>query len=427
MNSPAGRPTKGAELKLTSARAGRAPIMCTALLAVGALTLIGCSSSSKSNSGSGGGASGSGGGGSSSGGSYTIDVLTDLTGIFAQPGATVNAGIQAYAKQINNAGGVNGKTIKLVVTDTQSTDAASVAGLQKAIASKPVAMLQDGNSSFSAMLPLLKQASDIPFFTAGATDSALYPTPVANVFMAQASATQQANALVAEVKAKLGTLQGKKVGVLYGSAPYNDDLLKTVKSLLQAGGGSTGDVESYNFGSVSFTSQAAKVASSKPDAVIHLGDSADSETGLKALVAAGITSVPILSYSSGSTDQILKGVDSPNVAGLRTTVTPATGTAILSAAQALGAASGATDNNFTLGWAEAATAIEGLKECGSSCTSSQLLTKLNTISSYSVPSDALYGPVSISSSKHAILSSGQFYSYNGSAVVTAGAPVSLGN
>jgi hypothetical protein len=60
--------------------------------------------------------------------------------------------------------------------------------------------INSGDSSFDALLPILKQDSSLPFLTVCAVDSALYPTPVPNVFMTQASATQQASALVNEAR-----------------------------------------------------------------------------------------------------------------------------------------------------------------------------------------------------------------------------------
>jgi branched-chain amino acid transport system substrate-binding protein len=360
------------------------------------------------------------------GDTYEVALLTDLTGPFGVPGATVKAGIEAYTKMVNADGGINGRQIELSVTDSLSTPDGARAGLQKIIAERPIIILNNGNASFSAVAPLLAQTPDVGFITAAAPDSALYPEPTRNVFMVQASATQQATALLTEMKARVESLDGKSFGLLGVDTPYSAGLIEVLKEGIEAEGGTLESPELYSVGSLSFTSQTAKIAGSGPAGVFHLGTSADSQTGLDALVTAVDPDVPIVTYSLGSSDETLEAVGASNVFGLRTTVNPAAGNAIYEAAEEQGFADKAVGNNFSLGWTEAATAFEALKECGEGCTSDQLIDQLESLSSYDVPSEALFGPVVLSASKHALLSSAQFYTWDGSKVVTEGPPIELG-
>jgi branched-chain amino acid transport system substrate-binding protein len=402
-------------------RARRAGV---AALGVTVLALAACSSSGSSGSSSPSSSSST----PATHGTYNIQALMDLTGPLGPPGVVVAAGAKAYVKMINDAGGVNGKQLVLTITDTQSTDQGNIAALQKAIGTNPMAVINSGDSSFPAILPILKQDSSLPFLTVGAVDNALYPTPVPNIFMTQASATQQATALVNEAKLKLGgSLQGKKIGFLGLSAAYIDQMLSAVQSEASAAG-ATVDSQRYALGTTSFSAQAEKIASGHPDAVFFVGTSADAVPGIKALVDSGMSNIPVISYSSSSTAADFTTINDPNFYALRTTTQPAAGTAIMNAANSLGFGSQASTNDFGLGWTEVAVVVQGLKVCGASCsTSAQLLAAIDKIGSFTVPDGALFGPVVISSTRHAVLSSGQFYKLANGSVVTDGSPVSLGN
>ena len=68
-----------------------------------------------------------------SGGEITIGWTPPVTGASAAEGALQIKAINLAAKQINAAGGVNGKKIKLVTEDNQSTNPGALAALQKAV------------------------------------------------------------------------------------------------------------------------------------------------------------------------------------------------------------------------------------------------------------------------------------------------------
>jgi ABC-type branched-subunit amino acid transport system substrate-binding protein len=201
----------------------------------------------------------------------------------------------------------------------------------------------------------------------------------------------------------------------------------TAKQELTAAG-ATLSVQRFTADTTSFTALASLIAAGHPDAVFFAGDSVDAVAGVKAIVASGLSNVPVISFSPSSTAADFTAINDPDYYALRTTVQPASGTAILKAAQSLGYGSQASTNDFGLGWTEMAIVAQGLKLCGASCsTSAQLLAAINKIGTFNVPDDAIFGPVVVSATRHAVLSAAQFYKLAGSAVVTDGAPVSLGS
>jgi branched-chain amino acid transport system substrate-binding protein len=390
-----------------------------------AVVAAACSSSGSSSSSPPAGSTGTAASGS--GGSYNVTLLADLTGGQSAVAISQTAGVQTYLKMINAEGGVNGKKINLTVVDGQSLPNVMVAGLQRALSGNTMAVLHAGSSAeFAAMLPIIKQTKT-SVLTSGATDNVLYP-PLPNVFMMAGSASQQAVAVVNGMKARLGgSLSGKKIAFVGLSVPYIDEMLADVKTDLAKDGASVGQIERYPLNPASFTSQAAEISSSKPAGVFDIGTSGDVVLIVKAMLAAGVK-VPIVAYSAGASDPILKAIDSPLYSALLTATDPTPGTALYKVAQQEGYANDTSNDYFTLGWAQAAIVAEGLKMCGASCTPAQLTTSIGSISDFTVPDDALFGPVTFSATSHTALSEAQFIAWDPSTsnAENLGSPVPLG-
>ena len=70
-----------------------------------------------------------------------IGFTPPLTGTSAGPGASGLKAIQLALKQINTAGGVNGKKINLIVVDSQSTNPGALAAVQKVVEQEKVLAL----------------------------------------------------------------------------------------------------------------------------------------------------------------------------------------------------------------------------------------------------------------------------------------------
>ena len=96
------------------------------------IAVAGCGSSSKSSGGTTpttGPTTGSSTGSASTGGTYTVGVLTDQTGIAASASATTVQGVQAGAVYASH----NGYTIKYVLGDTQSSSPGALSAAQKLV------------------------------------------------------------------------------------------------------------------------------------------------------------------------------------------------------------------------------------------------------------------------------------------------------
>ena len=129
--------------------------LLTAAVAVVLMVAAGCSSSTSSGGGSGGG-----------GHTYTVGVLTDLTGLASSGNKTSPQGVQAGAVYASK----QGYTIKYVVADTATSPAGALSGAQKLVQQDHVfAVIAVSSLAFSAApyltsqgIPVLGAAEDGP-------------------------------------------------------------------------------------------------------------------------------------------------------------------------------------------------------------------------------------------------------------------------
>jgi branched-chain amino acid transport system substrate-binding protein len=125
------------------------------LAAVGLIAAAGCSSSSKSGSTSptsGGSSSPTSGGGSGGGKTYTVGVLTDLTGPGATNSFTIPKGVQAGIGRAAR----EGYNIKYVVADTGTSPTGVLTGAQKLVREDHVFAVIANSALTFAAAPYLK-------------------------------------------------------------------------------------------------------------------------------------------------------------------------------------------------------------------------------------------------------------------------------
>jgi branched-chain amino acid transport system substrate-binding protein len=116
-----------------------------ATVAVAAVVLSACSSSK------------SGSGGTKASGTIKIGVMTDSTGMASSAYQTTEKGIKAYVDAVNAAGGVNGRKLSYVISDTTSTTSGALTAAQKLVQSDKVFAVISVSALFFAAEPYLLQ------------------------------------------------------------------------------------------------------------------------------------------------------------------------------------------------------------------------------------------------------------------------------
>ncbi|MEZ2131421.1 MULTISPECIES: ABC transporter substrate-binding protein [unclassified Sinorhizobium] len=222
--------------------------------------------------------------------SIKIGAPFNVTGGLSSLDAPALNGAKLKAKEINDAGGINGKTIELVIYDTKTdpTVIASVASQLLNSDKVPVAMGFTDSDSALALGPIFETAG-VPFVTPGATSPKLPEQVGKNMFLACFGDNVQA---AAGAEFVLSKLSGKNVYLLRdNSAEYTTLLAKYFDEALTNGGGKIIARDDYKSGDTSFTAQITKLKalSQKPDVLFVSAMPDDIGLIVKQMRQAGVT------------------------------------------------------------------------------------------------------------------------------------------
>ena len=233
-----------------------------------------------------------------------------MTGQEATFGVSTDNGIKLAVKEINNAGGVNGKKIEIITYDTKSDSKEAGNCVTRLIASdKVVAVLGEVASGLSLAggavcqersVPMISPSSTNPKVTAGRD----YIFRVCFIDPFQGFAV-----------AKFAKDSGyAKVAVLYEqSAPYSKGLRDEFKKHFEKMGGSIVADEAYNKGDQDFSAQLNSIRNAAPDAIFVPGYY--TEVGNIALQARKIgVKVPLLGGDGWDSEQLAK-IGGPAIEG----------------------------------------------------------------------------------------------------------------
>ncbi len=302
----------------------RGRLLCGVFLAA-ALVVSGCSTT-KNNTPSGGQA------GATSQGitATTISLGTSLplTGGAASAGAAFKAGLEASVKEINDAGGINGRKIDLQILDDGFDSARSVANILRLQSQSKVFALDMpvGSAGIPGSYPLV-QRTGIPMF-----GPYLPPDPnLPSVFQLATPHNEQGQ-IIAQW---LATQNIKKIGYIGQDNEYGRAVLDGLKKGAAANGQTVGDPGLTQTNSTNVSPAVLSVKNQGPEAVVLgtdntqtalvlkqaaslgwkvllVGDSSAANTGTSGAVAAagdaanGLYGAAVAALPTGSSPQIDK-------------------------------------------------------------------------------------------------------------------------
>lgn len=88
----------------------------------------------------------------------TVGVIVPVTGALATYGTPFSDAVTIAMDEVNKAGGVNGRPIKLVIEDSQASNTVALNALNRLLQSKPVAMFGPGlGTQILAMMPVFEK------------------------------------------------------------------------------------------------------------------------------------------------------------------------------------------------------------------------------------------------------------------------------
>jgi branched-chain amino acid transport system substrate-binding protein len=203
-----------------------------------------------------------------------IGVAEALTGNAAQYGVPIRKGFELAVAELNNAGGINGQKIILLIEDEQGKKEEAINVFRKLIFQDKVLMLFGPTLSNSAQAsdPVAQAAKVVVFGTSNTADGI---TSIGS-YVFRNSVTE-ADILPVTLTVGAEKTGFKKVAVLYGhddifTKSGYDNFVKALKTLKIP----VTTTESFAKGDVDFKPQLTKIKGSQPDAIV-----------LSALVAEG--------------------------------------------------------------------------------------------------------------------------------------------
>ncbi|MDB5512387.1 MAG: Amino acid/amide transporter substrate-binding protein family [Enterovirga sp.] len=233
----------------------------------------------------------------------TIGALGALTGATSFMGGPGRDGLQLGIEQINAAGGINGRKIKLVY-EHAFTPAESVAAAKKLVESDKVfaLILSSGSTGAAAAANYVRETGVPTYNLFGATP--IIRTPFAkNVFHgAMPDAPTSAQALVDRVyQAKP---DAKKIGLLVGTYSFPQSNKAAILPILEARGVKP-VIEEFDQDSRDFTSQLISMARQRVDAVIVLGSFSEAGFAYKQAPEKGLANAVWVLDGSAVNDAIV--------------------------------------------------------------------------------------------------------------------------
>ncbi len=200
-----------------------------------------------------------------------IGEFASLTGSEATFGINSDNGVQLAADQINGAGGVLGRKVKLIVEDDQSKPGQSSSAVEKLISSdKVVAVIGEIASSRSLEAAPICQAAKIPMVSPGSTNPTVTQTGD-YIFRVCFIDPFQGTVMA---KFALDTLHAKKVAILSDvTSDYSKGLAQYFTEYYKSHGGQIVLERSYSGGGKDkdFRAQLTAIKSAQPDAIFVPG------------------------------------------------------------------------------------------------------------------------------------------------------------
>jgi branched-chain amino acid transport system substrate-binding protein len=227
-------------------------------------------------------------------GTIKIGALYGVTGGMSSIDGPGLNGFKLAAKQINEAGGINGQMIEVIAIDGKSDQTATTSAATELIeVHKVVAIGGLNDSTFALAAGPIAQAAGIPFVTAGATLPTL-PEQIGDYFfMAPFGDDAQAYAIADYAFNELGA---RSAYMLVDQAyDFTTALARFFKERWEANGGTIVE-DTYNSGDTDFSAQIARVKALDPQPDVLFISAIPNEAGIttKQFREAGLTQ-PIIS------------------------------------------------------------------------------------------------------------------------------------
>lgn len=227
---------------------------------------------------------------------YKVGVLVALTGSYAALGVPEKQAVELYTKNLNDAGGVNGHKIELVVADTASNEGNAVNQLRKLVTQDQVhAVIGPSSSGESiALRPFSKQLKT-PVIALASAEAIVQPSDEAAYMFKEFLDTK----LSLKAQMQYAKDQGwTKVALLSTNNGYGQDAANSFDEQVKDAGLELVGKEVFNADATDVTAQLSKLSAASPDVVMVWA--VNPANAVVAKTAATLNFKPAIFHSPGA-------------------------------------------------------------------------------------------------------------------------------
>ena len=196
----------------------------------------------------------------------TIGAILPMTGAASGYGKWMQRGVELAVEDVNAAGGVNGRQLRVIVEDSKSDNRAGVDAANKLLNVDHVPALEVALTGVTkSVVPIAERQSVLVFTSAtapGLTDDSKY------LFR---NATNIRNEVDRMTRACLGTLGLKRVSVISVNNSVGPWVNEYFKKEFEAAGGEVPHTGLFQPGTTDFRTQLEKIRQGNPEALYILG------------------------------------------------------------------------------------------------------------------------------------------------------------
>jgi branched-chain amino acid transport system substrate-binding protein len=194
-----------------------------------------------------------------------IGYFGDLSGPTFNFGQSAINGVLMAADQFNQAGGINGRKIDIVIEDDKGSPEEAARLTAKLIdQDKVIAVVAGGTSGNSRAAAPKAQSSHVPLMSPSSTDPAV--TMVGDYIFRACFVDEFQGEVMASFA--INTLKAKKAAILFDfNSSYGRGLTDFFQNSFRRLGGEIVDEQSYTQGEADFKGQLASIRASEPDVI----------------------------------------------------------------------------------------------------------------------------------------------------------------
>ncbi len=197
-----------------------------------------------------------------------IGVISDLSGPTAIAGVGMADAITSYFHSVNDAGGIHGRKVKVIVEDSAYSSAKAVAAAKKLMAKDGVFALVSpwGTAPVTALCPIAKE-DKIPIAPACTLSTTVYEPLKKYVFAAGTDYVDQSLFIVDYAVNEL-KMEKPKIAIFCQDDDWGKDHVKGLEMARKKYKLPPIAVQTYKYDAVEFKSQVINLMREKPDLVI---------------------------------------------------------------------------------------------------------------------------------------------------------------